>query len=439
MKTTDKIPTGKLKRAGKILKTGLKVGKNYASYYGEKIVNKKVSKDKLDRNNASDIMKSLQELKGGGLKVAQMLSMEENLLPKAYVEQFSLAQFSVPPLSAPLVKKTFVKYFGATPDEVYDKFDYKSRFAASIGQVHEAWKDGVRLAVKIQYPGVGTSIQSDLAMLKPLASRIMNLNLQDADKYFKEVESKLIEETDYKLELKNSIELSAACEVLPGIKFPTYLPDLSNERIITMEWIEGIHLSEWLKTKRATAKQRNIIAQQLWDFYMFQIHELNKVHADPHPGNIIITPDEGLAIIDFGCVKEIPKDFYTPYAGLLDPEVVDDDQRYEELLMELEMLYTDDSEKEKAYFKNLFTEMLTFAVRPYRSASFDFGDKAFFKELTDIGERMSKEVLTSEFKPNRGSKHMIYVNRTMFGLYNLLHNLKGIVNTRMQIPTVEMA
>lgn len=438
MKTIDKIPTGKLKRAGKILKTGLKVGKNYASYYGEKIVNNKVSKEKLDRNNASDIMKSLQELKGGGLKVAQMLSMEENLLPKAYVEQFSLAQFSVPPLSAPLVKKTFVKYFGAAPDEVFDKFDYKSRFAASIGQVHEAWKDGVKLAVKIQYPGVGTSIASDLAMLKPLASRIMNLNLQDADKYFKEVESKLIEETDYKLELKNSLELSAACEELPGIKFPKYLPKFSTERVITMEWIEGIHLSEWLKTNRATSKRRNIIAQQLWDFYMFQIHQLNKVHADPHPGNIIITPDEGLAIIDFGCVKELPLDFYTPYAGLLDPTVMDDDDRYEDLLRELEMIYEDDSEKEKKYFKNLFTEVLSFALTPFRSETFDFGNKAFFRELTDIGERMSKEVLTSEFKPNRGSKHMIYVNRTMFGLYNLLHNLKGKVNTRMEIPIMEL-
>ncbi len=438
MKTTDKIPTGKLKRAGKILKTGLKVGKNYASYYGDKIVNKKDSKEKLDRKNASDIMKSLQELKGGGLKVAQMLSMEENMLPKAYVEQFSLAQFSVPPLSAPLVKKTFIKYFGAAPEEVYDQFDYKSRFAASIGQVHEAWKDGVKLAVKIQYPGVSASIQSDLAMLKPLASRIMGLNLQDADKYFKEVEAKLIEETDYKLELKNSLELSSACAALPGIAFPKYLPEYSNERVITMEWIEGIHLSEWLKTKRATANRRNIIAQQLWDFYMFQIHELNKVHADPHPGNIIITPDEGLAIIDFGCVKELPLDFYTPYAGLLEPDIMHDDSRYEALLIELEMLYEDDSAKEKAYFKNLFTEVLSFALTPFRSASFDFGDKAFFKELTDIGERMSKELLTSEFKPNRGSKHMIYVNRTMFGLYNLLHNLKGKVETRMSIQTLEL-
>ncbi len=436
MKTTDHIPQGKLKRAGKVLKTSLKVGKNYASYYGEKIVNPKVSREKLDKNNASTIMKGLQELKGSGLKLAQMLSMDDNLLPQAYVEQFSLAQFSVPPLSAPLVKKTFVKYFGKAPEKVFDKFDYKSRYAASIGQVHEAWKDGVKLAVKIQYPGVGESIQSDLAMLKPLASRLMKLDFKDADKYFKEVENKLADETDYKLELENSTELSKACEWLPGVMFPAYLPEYSNDRIITMEWIDGIHLSEFLKTDRATPELRNKIAQQLWDFYMFQLHTLKKLHADPHPGNIIITDDDQLAIIDFGCVKELPEEFYTPFAALLEPELLEDPIRFEDVLRKIEILLPEDSDEERDYFYNLFKEILGLALAPYRSDSFDFGDKAFFTELTTMGERMSRETLTSKYKPNRGSKHLIYVNRTLVGLFNLLHLLKGDVITRNAMASV---
>ncbi len=436
MKTTDHIPQGKLKRAGKVLKTSLKVGKNYASYYGEKIVNPKVSREKLDKNNASTIMKGLQELKGSGLKLAQMLSMDDNLLPQAYVEQFSLAQFSVPPLSAPLVKKTFVKYFGKAPEKVFDKFDYKSRYAASIGQVHEAWKDGVKLAVKIQYPGVGESIQSDLAMLKPLASRLMKLDFKDADKYFKEVENKLADETDYKLELENSTELSKACEWLPGVMFPAYLPEYSNDRIITMEWIDGIHLSEFLKTDRATPELRNKIAQQLWDFYMFQLHTLKKLHADPHPGNIIITDDDQLAIIDFGCVKELPEEFYTPFAALLEPELLEDPIRFEDVLRKIEILLPEDSDEERDYFYNLFKEILGLALAPYRSDTFDFGDKAFFTELTTMGERMSRETLTSKYKPNRGSKHLIYVNRTLVGLFNLLHLLKGEVITRNEMTVV---
>ena len=177
MKTTDRIPTSKISRAGKILKTGLKVGKNYAGYYGKKVMTGKDSKDDLDADNAAAIMDSLTQLKGGGLKVAQMLSMEKNMLPKAYVDQFSLAPFSIPPLSEPLVRQTFRKHLGKNPEDIYESFNYEASFAASIGQVHQAFLNGKKLAVKVQYPGVAKSIKSDLAMLKPIASKLLRLKL----------------------------------------------------------------------------------------------------------------------------------------------------------------------------------------------------------------------------------------------------------------------
>ena len=163
MKTLDSIPTNKIERASKLVSTGIKVGGNYIRYYGEKIISGDDNKTKLNENNAKDIYDGLKQLKGSALKVAQMLSMEKNLLPKAYVEQFGLAQFSVPPLSAALVKKTIRKYLGADPETVFDTFEAYSENAASIGQVHRASKEGKKLAVKIQYPGVANSISSDLA------------------------------------------------------------------------------------------------------------------------------------------------------------------------------------------------------------------------------------------------------------------------------------
>ena len=150
MKTLDKIPTSKIQRASKLISTGAKLGVNYLKYYGEQITKtKEEAKENLDKNNAEDIYDSLKELKGSALKVAQMLSMEKNILPEAYVEKFSLSQFSVPPLSAPLVQKTFRKYFGKNPSEIFDKFDFNSVNAASIGQVHQAELNGKKLAVKI--------------------------------------------------------------------------------------------------------------------------------------------------------------------------------------------------------------------------------------------------------------------------------------------------
>lgn len=204
-----------------------------------------MNRDKLNENNAEDIYYGLKNLKGSALKVAQMLSMDKSIMPQAYVDKFSLSQFSVPPLSAPLVKKTFKKYLGKYPEELYDTFTPDAVNAASIGQVHKATKDGKTLAVKIQYPGVADSISSDLALVKPIATRMFNLRGKDSEKYFKEVEYKLLEETDYVLELKQSQDVSEWCKKIENLRFPEYFPEFSSEKILTMEWIEGEHLSEF--------------------------------------------------------------------------------------------------------------------------------------------------------------------------------------------------
>jgi len=423
MKTSDKIPTGKLNRAGKILKTGLKVGKNYATHYGAKLLQVDVDKDDLDEKNAADIMKSLLELKGSGLKVAQMLSMEKSLLPKAYVDQFSLAQFSVPALSAPLVKKTFRQYLGQNPEDLFDEFDYEASFAASIGQVHRAVLNGKFLAVKIQYPGVAESISSDLAMLKPMASKIMRLELDDAEKYFKEVEHKLLEETDYTLELANSQRITKACAAIDdAYVFPGYYPELSSQRIITMDWVDGVHLPEYTASK-ITQKKRNHTGQKIWDLFMYQMHELKFVHADPHPGNILITPDDKICVLDFGCMKEIPEDFFESFLALTQPSCLEDEEAFEALLYKLEMLHPDDGPEEKQFYYDNFLEVLSLLLKPYQSKKWDFSDVSFFDEISKTGERIAKEALLSKYKMNRGSEHFIYINRTFFGLYQLMHLL----------------
>lgn len=426
MKTLDSIPTSKIERAGKLVKTGVKIGGNYVKYYGKKLVNPEVTKEELNENNAEDIYDGLKSLKGSALKVAQMLSMEKNLLPRAYVEKFSLSQFSVPPLSAPLVRKTFKKYLGQYPEEIFDTFDKDSINAASIGQVHKATKDGKQLAVKIQYPGVAQSISSDLALVKPIATRMFNLKGKDSEKYFKEVENKLVEETNYILELKQSEEITQACANIPNIHFPKYYESLSSERILTMDWMKGKHLSEFATTDFDPALG-NHLGQALWDFYMFQIHKLRKVHADPHPGNFLVSPDNSLIAIDFGCIKEIPDEFYIPYFELAQEENINNDAVFMDKLYELEILTPTDSEKELKFFKALFKEMLTLFTSPFNGEEFDFGSDNFWSQIADLSERYSKDEQIRKMNGNRGSKHFLYMNRTFFGLYNLLHDLRAVV------------
>lgn len=425
MKTINSIPTSKVQRASKLVGTGAKVGVNYLKYFGEKIITSEAeAKQKLNENNAEDIYNSLKQLKGSALKVAQMLSMDKSIMPQAYVEKFSLSQFSVPPLSAPLVDKTFRKYFGSSPNQIFDKFNLTSINAASIGQVHMAEKNGKKLAVKIQYPGVAESISSDLKLVKPIAVKMFNIKGKDSDKYFQEVEDKLLEETNYTLEIKQSKAIAEACKHLPYITFPDYYEDWSCDRIITMDYMNGLHISEFIKTtySQETANQ---LGQALWDFFMFQIHNLKKVHADPHPGNFLVSKEHQLIVLDFGCMKVIPEEFYTPYFELADENNLNNTTFFNQKLFELEILRPEDSQEELDFFTSLFHELLSVFTQPFNATYFDFSNPVFFDKIKELGERFSKDSQLRKMNGNRGSKHFIYMNRTFFGLYNLMFDLKA--------------
>lgn len=429
MQDQSSIPTSKVERAMKFVGTGFKVGGNYVKHYTKKILDPSLSKAELHADNAEDIYNVLSNLKGSALKVAQMLSMDQGVLPKEYVDKFSLSQYSAPPLSGPLVMNTFVKTLGKTPSQLYDEFDMKASNAASIGQVHKAKKDGKQLAVKIQYPGIANSVSSDLKLVKPFATRLVGMKGSEVDKYFDEVEGKLLEETNYELELARSIELSNQCRHIENLHFPTYYPELSSSKIITMDWLEGQHLKEFLLTN-PSQEVRNKIGQAMWSFYDFQVHQLKKVHADPHPGNFLMRSDGQLSIFDFGCVKEIPQNFYDNYFAMLDPSLADSESRRREVYKALEMIHKEDTEAEIQFFSTLFQKMIDLLSLPFKTEYFDFGNPAYFQEIYAYGEYISNLKEIKESNLARGSKHSLYVNRTYFGLYSLLSELKANVKTR---------
>ncbi len=426
MKEQISIPTSKVQRASKFIKTGAKVGGNYLKHYGKKMFNPNLTKEQLDSENAEDIYQSLSELKGSALKVAQMLSMDKNVLPTPYQDKFALSQYSAPPLSYPLVVRTFQKYLGKSPESIFDSFTKNAVNAASIGQVHKATLNGKELAVKVQYPGVADSISSDLKIVRPIAARMFKISNIELEQYIGEVEEKLIEETNYSLELERSIQLTQKSAHVANVYFPKYYPEFSSERILVMDWIDGLHVKEWVK-ENPSQDERNKIGQALWDFYHYQVHELNEVHADPHPGNFIITPENQLGIIDFGCVKVIPKDFYDQYFKLMEKDILNPEYDLEELFMKLGFLNADDTRKEKDFFMAIFHEMIELLGRPFRNDTFDFGDDSYFQQIFEVGDRVSRMKELRNSKTARGNRHGLYINRTYFGLYNLLNDLKAKV------------
>lgn len=423
MKEQESIASSKVGRSAKFIKTGIKVGGNYLKHYTKKLFDPELSNEQLNSENAADIYNSLSELKGSALKVAQMLSMDKNILPKAYVDQFSKSQYNAPPLSGPLIVRTFTKHFGKSPDKIFDKFNMLSSNAASIGQVHQAELKGKKLAVKIQYPGVAESISSDLKLVKPFAFRLLGMSEKELDVYMKEVESKMLEETDYELEVERSMHFAKACAHIENIVFPQFYKDYSGKRIITMDWIDGKHLKEFLASN-PSQDIRNKIGQALWDFYNYQQHELKAVHADPHPGNFLITHDNKLGVLDFGCVKELPEEFYQPFFALTKPEVLNDKSTAIKAFRKLEMILDTDDDKQVDFYFKWYKAMISLFAEPFMNDEFDFSDEKFMRSLYEFGEQLAK---LPEFKQARGVKHFIYVNRTNFGLYSILHELKAKV------------
>lgn len=428
MKEQNKIPTSKVQRAAKLFTTGAKMGGNYVKYIAKTMTGDEHAREQLDEDNANDIYESLSELKGSALKVAQIMSMDKNMLPQAMQDKFSLAQYSAPPLSYPLVVKTFRQYFKKTPDQIFETFTKNAVNAASIGQVHKATIGDTTYAVKVQYPGVADSVHSDLQMVKPIAMRMLGLKESEVKQYFEEVESKLLEETDYEHELKQSIEIAEASKDLEGFVFPKYYPEYSSKRILTMDWLDGIHLKEFLNTN-PNQELKNRIGQRLWNLYDFQVNELRAIHADPHPGNFLIQPEGTIGLIDFGCVKRIPEDFYRQYFQLINSRVVNDDEKLRELFFDLEFIYRDEPKDAQNLFFDVFKTSMELLIRPFMSDSFDFADQAYFDELYAMGEELKSRKDIRKNGVARGSRHILYINRTYFGLFALLNELGATINT----------
>lgn len=421
------IPKHKLTRAASLTATGAKVGANYLKNLAKRSVTGKDYNDEFHEDTAKATYDVFSKLKGGPLKVAQMLSLDSQLLPQPYVDQFSKAQYTAPPLSYPLVVRSFKREFGKGPLEVFDTFEQEAAAGASIGQVHKATLDGKTYAVKIQYPGVAESLDSDLRMVKPIALRLFKLDAATLDPYITEVRARLIEETDYRLELKRSQEFAEACKDLPNTRFPEYYPELSSEKILTMDWVDGLHLDQFAETE-ASQEMRDQVGQTLWDFYHYQVHELQSFHADPHPGNFIVNDGE-LWILDFGCVKTIQKDFYFDYFALMDPNRVAKDEDLDQLLLDLGILFEHDDTEDLKKLRPIFRESIELLGRPFHEGHFDFGDEKYLEEIREFGERTRLDKELQSMQNGRGNAESLYINRAYFGLYNLAGALKAKLNT----------
>lgn len=416
------FPSTKYQRGKIFARTGLQVGKNYASHYLKNLTGNGSDSTDLYRKTAEDMFGQFTKLRGTALKIAQSFSIDQGFLPDEFTEVMARAQYSAPPINKSLVRSVIKRELGRYPEQIFKTFDTEALAAASIGQVHRATlKDGTEVAVKIQYPGVRDTISSDIALAKTIFRQLVAKGT-DLTPYIEEVQSTLLKETDYTEEGK-SINRFHKRFTSENIVTPEWLPDFSTERVLTMTYISGMHASEFLSGNPEQA-EKDRFGQLLWDFFHEQIKDREEVHADTHPGNFLFTKDGKLGVIDFGCVKKFPEEFFMNYLKLLPTHLTRDDEEIKSLYMDLSILLDDPekNKKEREVFEFCKNYGYTFAM-PYIEDSFNFGDT----EYKQLLKGYTKNPPFSN-KP-RGNKHFIYTTRVHLGLYHLLMTLGSTVDT----------
>jgi predicted unusual protein kinase regulating ubiquinone biosynthesis (AarF/ABC1/UbiB family) len=375
----------------------------------------------MHTKNATTVFKEFSKLKGTALKLAQALSLDNGILPEEFVSVMSQAQYQVPPINRSLVRMLVRKELGDYPEKLFASFEPDAVAAASIGQVHRArLKDGRDLAVKIQYPNVRETIDSDLRIAKSLFKRLVSH--PSTDDYFEEIRAKLLEETDY---VNEGRQMERYARLFNSEKYqtPLWIPEFSSERVLTMTYVPGRHLDVFLK-ENPSQSERDHYGQLMWDFFHDQLDNNYTVYADAHPGNFLFTPDGKLGILDFGCIKTSPADFFNNYIRLFDVHMENDLKGMREVYQNLEMI--DRNPKDPVFEEKFYLFCQSFGnhfLSPYKSDVFDFGDKSFEQIITNF----AKEAV--QFTEPRGSKHFIYVSRLHIGLYTMLMKIGARIHT----------
>ncbi|MBW1602991.1 AarF/ABC1/UbiB kinase family protein [Streptomyces sp. JJ66] len=283
-------------------RTALGIGKRIGGRPAEMIASE------LQQRTAEQLFATLGSLKGGAMKFGQALSVFESALPEEVAGPYRAAltklQDAAPPMPSATVHQVLTEQLGEGWRELFTEFSDKPAAAASIGQVHRAvWHDGREVAVKVQYPGAGEALLSDLAQLSRFA-RVLGPLVpgMDVKPLITELRDRVAEELDYGLEATAQRVYATEFADDPDVRVPQVVHQY--ERVLVTEWMTGTPLAEVIRD--GSQSERDRAGQLLARFLFSGTSRTGLLHADPHPGNFRMLADGRLGVMDFGTVNRLP-------------------------------------------------------------------------------------------------------------------------------------
>ncbi|HEV8598177.1 MAG TPA: AarF/ABC1/UbiB kinase family protein [Gemmatimonadales bacterium] len=361
-------------------------------------------------------------MRGPAMKLGQALSLQAGVLPDEMLKELATLQMSAPGMHPSLARAQFKAAMGQAPDELFRSFESEPFAAASLGQVHRAvTKEGDRVAVKIQYPGIKAAVANDFKWFRTV-SKAAQISKHLPESSIAELETQLLAETDYAREAENLEFFRKRLGPLAFVEVPRVYRKYSGDCVLTMSLLEGSHLDEFLAT-RPSQRGRDELGAKLAQLFYFQLLELEAFHADPHWGNYLFRRDGGIGLVDFGCVKYFRSEFAATLRAIYLYPGERGGPEFQHLLDQRYALHgrklTPAARRALIGFAENFYRTV-YPPEPERDAvPFDFGDDRFLRSYL----RESTNLMRA-----KGSlPEYMLMARAETGLYATLHRLRARV------------
>lgn len=417
------IKEGTLARGFLLGKLGLKLAGSYLGYQAQNLVlgeeKRPQRKARFQQKVSQRTREELANLKGPVMKLGQMLSMSNGALGPEVLAEFANLQMRAPGMHTSLARAQFKAALGKYPEDMFREFDPEPFAAASLGQVHRGvTRSGDNVAIKIQYPAIRSAIENDFKLLRS-ATLPGQLTGHVPAALLTELERGMLEETDYVHEAQNLEFFRKEMAGLAYLSIPRVYHELSGDRVLTMSFIEGMAFRDFLAHKPSTAL-RDLVGNRLAEMYYTQLHRLNALHADQHPGNYMFQPDGRIGLVDFGCVKRLGLDETKIVNGIRNRSWR---RSEEEARQFFKLIFGSDVPYQRAQKIVPLAEDsadFLFPRGPSANPVVDFGAS----RLLEIGKNNGKRMLHDKLIP----AEYAFVSRAEMGMCHLLHELGAHVN-----------
>lgn len=367
--------------------------------------------------SAEDVARTLGDMKGAMMKLGQVMSMMTGVLPEGVAAQLATLQANAPPMAYNLVEQVFLGDRGRPPAALFRHFEREPFAAASIGQVHRATlRDGRRVAVKVQYPGVGEAIQHDLAnfrLLLGLAGR--TAPRLDAGAMLDEMAAGIGGELDYLREAQSQQRFRDLFEGHAFVRIPRVVHELTSPHVLVQEYLEGKPFAD---AAALSQRERDHIGECVFRFAFGSFYRHGLFNGDPHAGNYLLLPGGGVGFVDFGCVAEFPVATVDRFKGLIDALLEADLERWRRSSEEVGILHRDAP----------FTTADLYEHMRWFWAPILEDDVTFTPELAAEMIRRNTQTTGEGGRINRHLNvpaGMVYLTRINFGLAGLLGSLRA--------------